>query len=54
MSGAATSASLDRRRESQRQKSASCDDSHLPSIPAPRGPSPAARVTAASVGVLIP
>src|SRR5437879_9886610 len=40
------SASLGLRRESIRQESASCDDSHWPSIPALRGPSPAARVRA--------
>src|SRR5438309_5629998 len=40
------STSLDLRRESLQQQSASCDDSHWPSIPALRGPSPAARVTA--------
>ena len=45
------SASLGMQRESLLQESASCDDSHLPSIPASRGPSPAARVAAASVGV---
>src|SRR5947208_8716167 len=39
------SASLDLRRESLRQESASSNDSHSPSIPASRGPSPAARVT---------
>ena len=39
------SAALDVRRESLQQKSASCDDSHWPLIPASRGPSPAARVT---------
>jgi len=38
-------ASLDLRRESLQRESASCDDSHWPSIPALRGPSPAARVT---------
>src|SRR6266480_7557240 len=38
------SASLDLRRESLQQESAFCDDSHWPSIPASRGPSPAARV----------
>src|SRR5438046_354768 len=38
-------ASLARRRESLQQESASRDDSHWPSIPAWRGPSPAARVT---------
>jgi hypothetical protein len=51
-SAAATSASLDLRRESLQRESASCDDSHLPSIPAARGPSPAVRATAARVGVL--
>ena len=48
----AASTSLYRRGESLQQQSASCDDSHWPSIPAVRGPSPAARVTAASVGEL--
>jgi hypothetical protein len=51
MSAAATSASLSLRRESLPQESASCADSHWPSIPAARGPSPAARVTPTSVGV---
>src|SRR5438876_1135011 len=39
------SASLDLRRESLHRALASCADSQWPSIPAPRGPSPAARVT---------
>ena len=37
---------MDVRTESLRRESASCADSHWPSIPALRGPSPAARVTA--------
>src|SRR5207302_6192403 len=44
----APSASLDPPNESRQALSASRADSHLPSIPASRGPSPAARVTAAS------
>src|SRR6266511_4212079 len=53
-SAASTSASLGRQGESLHQQSASSDDSLGPSIPTtlnPRGPSPAARVTAASEGV---
>ena len=42
-------ASLDLPGESLQQKAASCADSHLPSIPAARGPSLAARVPTASV-----
>jgi len=45
---------LNLRRETPQQQSASCDDSHLPSIPAAPGPSPAARVTAASAEVQVP
>src|SRR5438552_2037995 len=47
------SASLDEQTESLRYVSASCDDSHFPSIPATRGPSPGARVTSRKRGSFI-